>query len=330
MSKNLQGTVSPPEPKQNRLLAGLPTQDYERLLPDLKLVEMPLQWTMSESGDHVNFLHFPISGIVSLMYTLEDGSSSETALVGNEGLVGISIFMGGESMPSSTEVQAYRNAILMFDEIEDVFPSSGGLLSQLFGGSMENNKAPGKAWVNRTLENNPVPAIWITNDPAIDPAYLRRFDISTRFPIPPQKVRLQIARHHLEEFNPPEDWLLKITANEAVSPAQFNRAAKVARHASSTQQISPLTAIEQTLDRSMTLLNQKRQPPRNTISTGYDLRYLNTDSEPHQLPHTLFCHTLSPHSYQCCGDETISCLTPLESLAVSGIPLRDTLAFGGR
>lgn len=102
----------PPDPKQNQILAALPAEDYERLLPDLELVELPLGWVMSESGDHVNFLHFPISGIVSLIYTLEDGSSSEIALVGNEGMVGISIFMGGESMPTSTEVQsagiAYR------------------------------------------------------------------------------------------------------------------------------------------------------------------------------------------------------------------------------
>lgn len=84
------------------------------MLPDLELIEMPLGWTMSESGDHVNFLHSPTSGIVSLIYTLEDGSSNETALVGNEGMVGISIFMDGESMRSSTEVQspgeAYRLA----------------------------------------------------------------------------------------------------------------------------------------------------------------------------------------------------------------------------
>ena len=101
-----------PDPKQNQILAALPKPEYERLLPDLQLVPMPLKWTLSESGDHVKFLHFPISGIVSLVYALEDGSSSETALVGNEGLVGISIYMGGESMPSSTEVQspgfAYR------------------------------------------------------------------------------------------------------------------------------------------------------------------------------------------------------------------------------
>lgn len=101
-----------PSPKQNHILASLPTADYERILPDLKLIDMPLGWTMSESGDHINYLDFPISGIVSLMYSLEDGSTSETALVGCEGMIGISIYMGGESMPSSTEVQtagqAYR------------------------------------------------------------------------------------------------------------------------------------------------------------------------------------------------------------------------------
>ena len=112
MSKNETPGSLPPDPKLNRILASLPAEDYKRLLTHLELVEMPLGWTMSESGDHVNYLHFPTSGIVSLIYCLEDGSSSETALVGNEGMVGISIFMGGDSMPTSTEVQnagyAYR------------------------------------------------------------------------------------------------------------------------------------------------------------------------------------------------------------------------------
>lgn len=110
MTKTNTPSGTPPDPRLNRILASLPAEDYERLLPELELVEMPLGWTMSESGDHVNYLHFPTSGIVSLIYSLEDGSSSETALVGNEGLVGISIFMGGESMPTSTEVQSAGQA----------------------------------------------------------------------------------------------------------------------------------------------------------------------------------------------------------------------------
>jgi CRP-like cAMP-binding protein len=120
-----------PDPRQNRILSVLPALDYKRLLPELELVEMPLGWTMSESGDHVNFLHFPTTGIVSLIYDLEDGSSSEVALVGNEGMVGISIFMGGESMPSSTEVQSAGNAYRLSRAIMRREFALGGQLQHL-------------------------------------------------------------------------------------------------------------------------------------------------------------------------------------------------------
>lgn len=93
------------DPRQNGILAALPKADYGRLLPHLEAVSMPLGRTLFESGDYVKYLYFPTSGIISLIYDLEDGSSSEVAIVGNEGMVGISIYMGGESMPSSTEVQ---------------------------------------------------------------------------------------------------------------------------------------------------------------------------------------------------------------------------------
>jgi CRP-like cAMP-binding protein len=125
------GSTTAPNPKQNAILAALPEKDFERLLPDLELVPLPLKWTMSESGDHVNFLHFPISGIVSLMYSLEDGSSSETALVGHEGLVGISIFMGGESMPTSTEVQSVGQAYRLKRQVMKREFALGGQLQHL-------------------------------------------------------------------------------------------------------------------------------------------------------------------------------------------------------
>ena len=123
--------AAPPDPKQNAILAALPKPDYERLLPDLELVPMPKGWTMSEAGDHVNFLHFPISGIVSMIYILEDGSSSEIALVGNEGMVGVSIFMGGDSMPSSTEVQSVGKAYRLPRKIMKREFSLGGQLQHL-------------------------------------------------------------------------------------------------------------------------------------------------------------------------------------------------------
>ena len=123
--------ISPHDPKQNRILASLPAPDYERMLPDLELLPMPLGWTMSESGDHVNYLHFPIAGIVSLIYELENGASSEIALVGNEGLVGVSIFMGGESMPSSTEVQSAGYAYRLSRKIMKREFALGGQLQHL-------------------------------------------------------------------------------------------------------------------------------------------------------------------------------------------------------
>ncbi len=131
MSKSKTPSDLSPDPKLNRMLASLPASEYERILTDLDLVEMPLGWTISESGDHVNYLHFPTSGIVSLIYSLEDGSSSETALVGNEGMVGISIFMGGESMPTSTEVQTAGQAYRLSRKIMKREFSLGGQLQHV-------------------------------------------------------------------------------------------------------------------------------------------------------------------------------------------------------
>ncbi len=126
------GKISlPDDPKQNRILAALPKTDYERLVPDLELVSMPVGRTLAESGDHVNFMYFPTSGIVSLIYSLEDGSMSEVALVGNEGMIGVSIFMGGESMPSSPEVQSAGQAYRLSRKIMKREFDLGGQLQHL-------------------------------------------------------------------------------------------------------------------------------------------------------------------------------------------------------
>ncbi|HEY0842148.1 Crp/Fnr family transcriptional regulator [Methylotenera sp.] len=119
------------DPRQNNILAALKKEEYERILPYLELIEMPLGWKLSEAGDHVKFIHFPTKGIVSLIYVLEDGSSSETAIVGNEGMIGISIYMGGESMPSSTEVQCAGFAYRLSRKILKQEFALGGQLQKL-------------------------------------------------------------------------------------------------------------------------------------------------------------------------------------------------------
>ncbi|MGP1680362.1 MAG: Crp/Fnr family transcriptional regulator, partial [Burkholderiales bacterium] len=93
-------------PKQNHVLAALPEADYARLRPDLERLPMPLGWALYESGEHIGYLYFPTTSLVSLLYVMEDGASAEIAITGNEGLVGIALFMGGESTPDRAVVQS--------------------------------------------------------------------------------------------------------------------------------------------------------------------------------------------------------------------------------
>jgi len=95
----------PHSPNQNHLLAALPAAEFERLLPDLELVTMQLGDLLGESGEATEHAWFPTTAIVSLHYVLESGDSSETAGVGHEGMVGVSLFMGGKTTPSRAIVQ---------------------------------------------------------------------------------------------------------------------------------------------------------------------------------------------------------------------------------
>ena len=97
---------APPDPRKNHLLAALPDAEWQRWLPQLELVEMPLGQVLYESGSTLSHVYFPITSIVSLLYVMEDGASAEIAVVGNEGIVGIALFMGGESTPSRAVVQS--------------------------------------------------------------------------------------------------------------------------------------------------------------------------------------------------------------------------------
>ena len=97
--------ASPHSPNQNHLLAALPTAEFERLAAHLELVPMLLGEMLYEPGEQLLHAYFPTTAIVSLHYVMESGASAESAGVGNEGVVGISLFMGGETTPSSAVVQ---------------------------------------------------------------------------------------------------------------------------------------------------------------------------------------------------------------------------------
>jgi CRP-like cAMP-binding protein len=101
------------DPHQNHLLASLPPEEYERLLPHLELVEIPLGEVIYESGDELRYVYFPTTCIVSLLYVMENGASAEIAVIGNDGIIGVALFMGGGSMPNRAVVQSAGHAYRM-------------------------------------------------------------------------------------------------------------------------------------------------------------------------------------------------------------------------
>ncbi|OGA58041.1 MAG: Crp/Fnr family transcriptional regulator [Betaproteobacteria bacterium RIFCSPLOWO2_12_FULL_65_14] len=118
-------------PTNNLLLAALPAADYQRLAAHLEPVPLPLGWSVYESGSRMRHVFFPTEGIVSLLYVTENGASAEIAIAGNEGLVGISLFMGGESTPSHAVVQSAGHAYRLRAEILKREFERGGELQHL-------------------------------------------------------------------------------------------------------------------------------------------------------------------------------------------------------
>src|SRR5512132_750687 len=98
--------AAPHSPHQNHLLNALPSSDYERLASHLELIPMGLGDVLYESGSQLRYVYFPTTCIISLLYVMEDGASAEIAIVGNEGMLGISLFMGGDTTPSRAVVQS--------------------------------------------------------------------------------------------------------------------------------------------------------------------------------------------------------------------------------
>jgi len=119
-------------PRNNLLLAALPDEEWQRWLPQLEEVVMPLGQVLYESGATLSHVYFPTTAIVSLLYVMENGASAEIAVVGNEGIVGISLFMGGESTSSRAVVQSAGNGLrLKAQMIKNEFNRAGPVLHLL-------------------------------------------------------------------------------------------------------------------------------------------------------------------------------------------------------
>ena len=130
MADMTDATASPEQhiPELNYLLAALSPDERDRVFPHLRLVSMPLGKVLYESGDVLEYVYFPTDSIVSLLYVLESGASAEISVVGNEGLIGIALFMGGGTTPSRAIVQSAGHAYrLAGQKLKDEFHRNGGL-----------------------------------------------------------------------------------------------------------------------------------------------------------------------------------------------------------
>jgi CRP-like cAMP-binding protein len=123
--------LSPHSPNQNHLLAALPAAEFDRLAPHLELVPLRLGDCLYEPGGQMQHVYFPTTGIVSLLIMLESGSSAEIAGVGNEGIIGISLFMGGDTTPSTAVVQTAGHAYRLQARLLKEDFNRGGLMQRL-------------------------------------------------------------------------------------------------------------------------------------------------------------------------------------------------------
>jgi SpoVK/Ycf46/Vps4 family AAA+-type ATPase len=182
---------------------------------------------------------------------------------------------------SQAFLKGRAGAALLFDEVEDVFPPISEPVLNLFGAEEARATAVnGKAWVNQTLEQNPVPTIWVSNSIGqIDPAYRRRFQFHLELANPPQRVRETIARRHLAELGVSDAFVAKIAARKQVTPAQIQSAARFARLTRGVVGDPVEALIERQLERADRALGRVEDEPEFRASpTRYDLSLLNVET----------------------------------------------------
>jgi CRP-like cAMP-binding protein len=119
------------DPMKNKLLAALPREDYQRILPHLGGVSFKLGQVVNESGAQMEHIYFPTTAIISLLYLMENGSSAEMGIAGNEGLVGVALFMGGNTMPNRAVVQSAGGAVRMKSQVLREEFARGGAFQRL-------------------------------------------------------------------------------------------------------------------------------------------------------------------------------------------------------
>ncbi len=184
---------------------------------------------------------------------------------------------------SQSFLKGRNNTVLLFDEVEDVFPSNPSeMLNMFLADDNHRGSVNGKAWVNQTLENNPVPTIWISNSiNQIDPAYRRRFQFHLELKNPPQHVRANITKKHLAGLDVSAEFVEKLAARRTLTPAQIHAAARFAQLTHGQVEDGVEALMLKQLERSDEALGHKDENDKSQfrpLVTTYDLSLLNIET----------------------------------------------------
>lgn len=259
--------------------------DYAHLQNDLDVLLPYLRTAMDEKKAGVNILIYGSPGVgktqfAKLLAQSLNASLYEVLCTDLEGnaLRGSARFA---ACNLSQKLLSKKNAsLLLFDEAEDVFPSRH---SVFFGEDDEDEPANGrgdKAWINRQLENNPVPIIWISNQPqGMDKAYLRRFSYSVEIDKMPDSIRRRIVTKYSKGLKVSDGWREKLISQTHLTPAQIEQACSIAKIAQKRASIKTEQIAERVLESSMHLLKQKSSLTKAPAWTQYDRSFTNTDMD---------------------------------------------------